>query len=84
MTTAHHVQKAVDFCDAGATVLHVHAREVDGKGSRRKFMFRDAGDRLRTVVPKMVLKREISKLYHLVRHSKYLRFNLEIHHHELP
>ena len=29
------VQKAVDCYNAGATVLHVHVREPDGKGSKR-------------------------------------------------
>jgi len=33
MTMDEHVQKAVDCYNAGATVLHMHVRELDGKGS---------------------------------------------------
>ena len=29
------MQKAVDCYNAGATVLHLHVRELDGKGSKR-------------------------------------------------
>ena len=35
------VQKAVDCYNAGATVLHVHVREPDGKGSKRLEMFNE-------------------------------------------
>ena len=45
------VQKAVDCYNAGATVLHVHVREPDGKGSKRLEMFNEMLDRLRTAVP---------------------------------
>ena len=48
------VQKAVDCYNAGATVLHVHVREPDGKGSKRLEMFNEMLDRLRTAVPKMM------------------------------
>ena len=50
------MQKAVDCWNAGATVLHVHCREADGKGSKRLSMFNELLDRLRTAVPKMVLQ----------------------------
>jgi uncharacterized protein (DUF849 family) len=50
------VQKAVDCYNAGATVLHVHVREADGKGSKRLSMFNEMLDRLRTAVPKMILQ----------------------------
>ena len=50
------VQKAVDCYNAGATVLHVHVREPDGKGSKRLEMFNEMLDRLRTAVPKMILQ----------------------------
>ena len=50
------VQKAVDCYNAGATVLHVHVREPDGKGSKRLDMFNEMLDRLRTAVPKMILQ----------------------------
>ena len=35
VTLDEQVQKAVDCWNAGATVLHVHVREADGKGSKR-------------------------------------------------
>jgi uncharacterized protein (DUF849 family) len=56
VTMAEQVQKAVDCWNAGATVLHVHCREADGKGSKRMSMFNEMLDRLRTAVPKMVLQ----------------------------
>jgi hypothetical protein len=44
VTLAEQVQKAVDCWNAGATVLHVHVREADGKGSKRlSHVQRDAG-----------------------------------------
>jgi uncharacterized protein (DUF849 family) len=51
-----HVQKAVDCYNAGATVLHVHVREADGKGSKRLSMFNDLLARLRVAVPHMILQ----------------------------
>ena len=56
VTMQEQVQKAVDCYNAGATVLHVHVREPDGKGSKRLEMFNEMLDRLRTAVPKMVLQ----------------------------
>ena len=56
VTMQEQVQKAVDCYNAGATVLHVHVREADGKGSKRLSMFNELLDRLRTAVPKMVLQ----------------------------
>lgn len=50
------VQKAVDCYNAGATVLHVHVREADGRGSKRLSMFNEMLARLREAVPKMVLQ----------------------------
>ena len=50
------VQKAVDCYNAGATVLHVHVREADGKGSKRMSTFNELLGRLRVAVPKMVLQ----------------------------
>ena len=50
------VQKAVDCYNAGATVLHVHVREADGKGSRRMSTFNELLSRLRVAVPDMVLQ----------------------------
>jgi uncharacterized protein (DUF849 family) len=56
VSMADQVQKAVDCYNAGATVLHVHVREADGKGSKRLSMFNEMLDRLRSAVPKMVLQ----------------------------
>lgn len=50
------VQKAVDCYNAGATVLHVHVREADGKGSKKMSTFNEMIARLREAVPKMVLQ----------------------------
>ena len=51
-----HVQKAVDCYNAGASVLHLHVRELDGKGSKRLSMFNELLARLRQAVPDMVLQ----------------------------
>ena len=56
VSMADQVQKAVDCYNAGATVLHVHVREPDGKGSKNLDMFNEMLDRLRTAVPKMILQ----------------------------
>ena len=50
------IQKAVDCYNAGATVLHVHVREEDGKGSKRLSKFNEMLARLRHAVPDMVLQ----------------------------
>ena len=41
VTMDEQVQKAVDCCNAGATVLHIHVRELDGKGSKRLSKFNE-------------------------------------------
>jgi len=56
VTMQEHVQKAVDCYNAGATVLHLHVRELDGHGSKRLSMFNELLDRLRSAVPGMVLQ----------------------------
>jgi len=56
VSMAEQVQKSVDCYNAGATVLHVHVREPDGKGSKRLEMFNEMLDRLRTAVPGMILQ----------------------------
>ncbi|MBS0318033.1 MAG: 3-keto-5-aminohexanoate cleavage protein, partial [Proteobacteria bacterium] len=56
VTMDEQVQKAVDCWNAGATVLHVHVREADGKGSKRLSMFNEMLARLREAVPEMVLQ----------------------------
>ena len=50
------IQKALDCYNAGATVLHVHVREEDGKGSKRLSKFNEMLARLRRAVPDMVLQ----------------------------
>ncbi|HXQ46045.1 MAG TPA: 3-keto-5-aminohexanoate cleavage protein, partial [Caulobacteraceae bacterium] len=56
VTMDEQVQKAVDCYNAGASVLHVHVREPDGKGSKRLSMFNEMLARLRQAVPDMVLQ----------------------------
>jgi uncharacterized protein (DUF849 family) len=56
VTMDQQVQKAVDCYNAGATVLHVHVRELDGKGSKRLSKFNELLARLRVAVPDMVLQ----------------------------
>jgi uncharacterized protein (DUF849 family) len=56
LTMDEQVQKAVDCWNAGATVLHIHVRELDGKGSKRLSMFNEMIGRLRQAVPEMVLQ----------------------------
>jgi uncharacterized protein (DUF849 family) len=56
VTMKDQVQKAVDCYNAGATVLHVHVREEDGKGSKRLSKFNELLARLRDAVPDMVLQ----------------------------
>jgi uncharacterized protein (DUF849 family) len=51
-----HVQKAVDCYNAGATVLHIHVRELDGKGSKRLSKFNELLAGLRAAVPDMILQ----------------------------
>src|SRR6185503_13757783 len=56
VTIDEQVQKAVDCYNAGATVLHVHVRELDGKGSKRLSRFNELLAKLRARVPDMVLQ----------------------------
>lgn len=56
VTLEEQIQKAVDCYNAGATVLHVHAREDDGKGSKRLSRFNELLAGLRDAVPNMVLQ----------------------------
>lgn len=50
------IQKAIDCYNAGATVLHVHVREEDGKGSKRLSKFNEMLGLLRQAVPDMLLQ----------------------------
>jgi uncharacterized protein (DUF849 family) len=56
VTMDEQVQKAVDCYNAGATVLHIHVRELNGKGSKRLSMFNELLARLRVAVPEMILQ----------------------------
>lgn len=56
LTMDEHVQQAVDCYEAGATVLHIHVREEDGKGSKRLSKFNELLGRLRQAVPDMILQ----------------------------
>jgi uncharacterized protein (DUF849 family) len=56
LTMDQHVQAAVDCYNAGATVLHIHVRELDGKGSKRLSQFNELLARLREAVPEMILQ----------------------------
>lgn len=56
VTMDEQIQKAVDCYNAGATVLHIHVRETDGKGSKRLSMFNEMLARLREAVPDMILQ----------------------------
>jgi uncharacterized protein (DUF849 family) len=50
------VQKAVDCYNAGATVLHLHVRELDGKGSKRLSKFNELIAGVRKAVPEMIIQ----------------------------
>jgi uncharacterized protein (DUF849 family) len=56
VTMAEQVQKAVDCYNAGATVLHLHVRELDGKGSKRLSKFNELIAGVRNAVPEMVIQ----------------------------
>ncbi|MGO4202770.1 3-keto-5-aminohexanoate cleavage protein [Rhodococcus sp. TAF43] len=56
LTMEEHIQKAVDCYEAGATVLHIHVRELDGKGSKRLSKFNELLAGLREAVPDMILQ----------------------------
>ena len=50
------IQKAVDCYNAGATVLHLHVRELDGKGSKRLSKFNELIAGVRNAVPEMIIQ----------------------------
>ena len=56
VTMEEQIQKAVDCYEAGATVLHLHVREADGKGSKRLSMFNELIAGVRKAVPEMVIQ----------------------------
>ena len=56
VTMDEQIQKAVDCYEAGATVLHLHVREPDGRGSKRLSMFNELIAGVRKAVPEMVIQ----------------------------
>jgi uncharacterized protein (DUF849 family) len=56
VTMEEQVQKAVDCYNAGATVLHLHVREADGKGSKRLSKFNELIAGVRAAVPEMIIQ----------------------------
>ncbi|WP_066734206.1 3-keto-5-aminohexanoate cleavage protein [Cupriavidus sp. D384] len=56
LTMDEQIQKAVDCYDAGATVLHLHVRELDGKGSKRLSKFNELIAGVREAVPEMIIQ----------------------------
>lgn len=56
LTMKEQVQKAVDCYNAGASVLHLHVRELDGKGSKRLSKFNELIAGVRKAVPDMIIQ----------------------------
>ena len=56
VTMAEQIQKAVDCYNAGAAVLHLHVRELDGKGSKRLSKFNELIAGVRAAVPEMLIQ----------------------------
>ena len=56
VTMEAQIQKAVDCYNAGATVLHLHVRELDGKGSKRLSRFNELIAGVREAVPEMIIQ----------------------------
>ncbi len=50
------IQKAVDCYNAGASVLHLHVRELDGKGSKRLSKFNELIAGVRARCPQMLIQ----------------------------
>ena len=56
VTMEDQIQKAVDCHNAGATVLHLHVRELDGHGSKRLSKFNELIAGIRARVPELVIQ----------------------------
>ena len=56
VTMEEQIQKAVDCFNAGARVLHLHVRELDGKGSKRLSKFNELIAGVRKAVPEMIIQ----------------------------
>ena len=56
VTMPEQIQKAVDCYNAGATVLHLHVRELDGRGSKRLSKFNELIAGVRHAAPDMLIQ----------------------------
>ena len=56
VTMEEQIRKAVDCYEAGASVLHLHVRELDGRGSKRLSKFNELIAGVRAAVPDMVIQ----------------------------
>jgi uncharacterized protein (DUF849 family) len=56
VTMGDQIQKAVDCYNAGATVLHLHARELDGTGSKHLSKYNELIAGVRARVPDMIIQ----------------------------
>jgi uncharacterized protein (DUF849 family) len=56
VTMEDQIQRAVDCYNAGATVLHLHVRELDGRGSKRLSKFNELIAGVRARVPEMIIQ----------------------------
>ncbi len=56
VTMQEQIDKAVECYEAGATVLHLHVRELDGKGSKRLSKFNELIAGVREAVPEMIIQ----------------------------
>lgn len=56
VTMDEQIRKAVDCYRAGASVLHLHVRELDGRGSKRLSRFNELIAGVRAAVPEMVIQ----------------------------
>jgi uncharacterized protein (DUF849 family) len=56
VTMQAQIQKAVDCYNAGAAVLHLHVREMDGRGSKRLSKFNELIAGIRARVPDMLIQ----------------------------
>lgn len=56
VTMDEQIQKAVECYEAGASVLHLHVRELDGKGSKRLSKFNELIAGVREAVPDMIIQ----------------------------
>jgi uncharacterized protein (DUF849 family) len=56
VTMEAQIQKAVDCYHAGAAILHLHVREMDGRGSKRLSKFNELIAGVRARVPEMLIQ----------------------------